>query len=73
MGRAATIDRGAGFQSRDGTWLFKDMGKLDSRNIASHDVSPTTVDWDGDGVPDFLGEAEDGFFYVLKNPRVKSR
>ncbi len=56
-------------ESRDGTWLFKDMGKLDSRNIASHDVSPTTVDWDGDGVPDFLGGAEDGFFYFLKNPR----
>ncbi len=56
-------------ESRDGTWLFKDMGKLDSRNIASHDVSPTTVDWDGDGIPDFLGGAEDGFFYFLKNPR----
>lgn len=58
-------------ESRDGTWLFKDMGKLDSRNIASHDVSPTTVDWDGDGVPDFLGGAEDGFFYFLRNPRSK--
>jgi hypothetical protein len=56
-------------ESRDGTWLFTDIGKLDSRNIASHDVSPTTVDWDGDGIPDFLGGAEDGFFYFLKNPR----
>jgi hypothetical protein len=59
------------FESRDGAWLFKDMGKLDSRNIASHDVSPTTVDWDGDGIPDFLGGAEDGFFYFLRNPRSK--
>ena len=58
-------------ESADGTWLFKDMGKLDSRNIASHDVSPTTVDWDGNGVPDFLGGAEDGFFYFLRNPRSK--
>lgn len=57
--------------SRNGTWLFQDMGKLDSRNIASHDVSPTTVDWDGDGIPDFLGGAEDGFFYFLKNPHGK--
>ena len=56
-------------ESRDGMWRFQDMGQLDSRNIASHDVSPTTVDWDGDGVPDFLGGAEDGFFYFLKNPR----
>lgn len=58
-------------ESRDGTWLFKDLGKLDSRNIASHDVSPTVVDWDGDGIPDFLGGAEDGFFYFLKNPRSR--
>jgi len=58
-------------ESRQGSWVFKDRGKLDSRNIASHDVSPTTVDWDGDGVPDFLGGAEDGFFYFLRNPRAK--
>ena len=58
-------------QSHDGTWAFKDMGKLGSRNIASHDVSPTTVDWNGDGIPDFLGGAEDGFFYFLRNPKAK--
>ena len=58
-------------QSQDGNWFYKDMGKLDSRNIASHDVSPTTVDWNGDGVPDFLGGAEDGFFYFLRNPKSK--
>ena len=58
-------------QSKGGTWSFKDMGKLDSRYIASHDVSPTTVDWNGDGVPDFLGGAEDGFFYFLRNPKSK--
>ncbi len=58
-------------ESRDGTWLFKDMGKLDSRNIASHDVSPSTVDWDDDGIPDFLGGAEDGFFYFLRNARTQ--
>jgi len=58
-------------ESRNGLWIFKDMGQLDSRNIASHDVSPTTVDWDGDGIPDFLGGAEDGFFYFLRNPRSK--
>ncbi|MCI0491536.1 MAG: VCBS repeat-containing protein, partial [Planctomycetes bacterium] len=57
--------------SRDGNWLFKDMGPLDNRDIASHDVSPTAVDWDGDGVPDYLGGAEDGFFYFLRNLRSK--
>ena len=34
-----------------------------------HDVSPTTVDFDGNGIPDFLGGAEDGRFYFLTNPR----
>jgi len=29
------------------------------------------VDFDGDGIPDFLGGAEDGRFYYLKNPRAK--
>jgi hypothetical protein len=34
-------------------------------------VSPTVVDFDGDTVPDFIGGAEDGRFYFLKNPRSK--
>lgn len=54
---------------RDGKWIFRDMGALSSRNIEGHDVSPGTVDFDADGVPDFLGGAEDGRFYYLKNPR----
>ncbi len=54
---------------RDGTWWFRDAGPLASRNIEGHDVSPATVDFDADGVPDFLGGAEDGRFYYLRNPR----
>jgi hypothetical protein len=27
------------------------------------------VDFDGNGIPDFLGGAEDGRFYFMKNPR----
>lgn len=53
---------------RDGTWTFRRAGTLAERNIEGHDVSPATVDFDGDGVPDFLGGAEDGRFYFLKNP-----
>lgn len=56
---------------RDGKWIFRDMGALSSRNIEGHDVSPGTADFDGDGVPDFLGGAEDGHFYFMKNPRTK--
>jgi hypothetical protein len=29
------------------------------------------VDFNGDGIPDFLGGAEDGRFYYLKNPRSR--
>lgn len=56
---------------RNGVWVMKNAGTLASKNIEGHDVSPTTVDFDGDGVPDFLGGAEDGRFYVLRNPRTQ--
>ncbi len=55
---------------RDGTWQFRDAGPLASRNIEGHDVSPAVTDFNGDGVPDFIGGAEDGRFYYLRNPRV---
>lgn len=56
--------------TRDGKWLFKNEGPLAADNIEAHDVSPTTVDWDGNGIPDFVGGGEDGHFYFLKNPRA---
>jgi hypothetical protein len=54
---------------RDGKWFFRDEGPIAGQNIEGHDVSPTVVDFNGDGVPDFLGGAEDGKFYYLRNPR----
>ena len=57
--------------ARDGQFFFRDEGLLVQENIEGHDVSPTTVDFNGDGVPDFLGGAEDGRFYYLRNPRPK--
>lgn len=53
---------------RDGKWLFKDMGLLVKQNIEGHDVSPTVVDFNGDGIPEFIGGAEDGHFYYYENP-----
>lgn len=58
-------------EQRDGKWLFKNVGNLSETNLAGHDTSPTTVDFDGDGVRDLLLGAEDGRFYTLKNPRSK--
>ena len=57
--------------ARDGKWFFKDMGPITPQKIEGHDVSPTVVDFNGDGIPDFLGGAEDGRFYYLKNPRKR--
>lgn len=54
----------------NGLWVFKNAGTLAKRNIEGHDVSPAVSDFDGDGIPDFLGGAEDGRFYVLRNPRA---
>jgi hypothetical protein len=55
----------------DGRWFFKDMGLISPTNIEGHDVSPTVVDFDGNGVPDFLGGAEDGYLYYLRNPSAR--
>ncbi len=57
--------------ARDGSWHFTDEGPLVQENIQGHDVSPTTVDFDGNGIPDFLGGAEDGHLYYLRNPRAR--
>ena len=55
----------------DGKWFFTDMGLLSDANIEGHDVSPTTVDFNDDGIPDFVGGAEDGHLYYLRNPKAK--
>jgi len=54
---------------RQGLFFFRDEGPLAAQDLEGHDVSPTTVDFNGDGIPDYLGGAEDGRFYYLRNPR----
>lgn len=67
----ADLYRGLG---RDGeTWKFEHVGALATRNIEGHDVGPTVVDFNGDGFPDFLGGAEDGRLYYLRNPRAAAK
>lgn len=68
----ADLYRGLGRQA-DGSWRFERSGSLAEQNIEGHDVGPTTVDFDRDGIPDFLGGAEDGRFYYLRNPRSLPR
>lgn len=50
---------------------FKNEGPVDPRKLAGHDTCPTTVDWDGNSVPDLLIGAEDGCFYYMKNPHQR--
>ena len=57
-------------ETRDGKVVLDDQGQLSTRNISGHTSSPTTVDWNRDGVPDLLVGAEDGFLYYMTNPRT---
>jgi hypothetical protein len=58
---------------RNDRYVFQDLGPVDDRILAGHTTSPTTVDWDKNGVPDLLVGAEDGFLYYLKNPRTAGK
>jgi hypothetical protein len=58
---------------KDGRFQFKNMGNLHFKNIEGHDVSPTVVDFDDNGIPDFIGGAEDGYLYYLRNPRAAAK
>lgn len=53
--------------SKKEPFLFRDMGNLGLDTLAGHTTSPTTVDWDKNGIPDLLVGAEDGNLYYLKN------
>jgi predicted neuraminidase len=57
---------------RPGQFVLRDMGPLDSRVLAGHDTSPTTVDFNGDGRPDLLVGAEDGHFYYQRHAAAAS-
>ncbi|XZE52622.1 FG-GAP repeat domain-containing protein [Planctomycetaceae bacterium SH139] len=52
-----------------GYWTLADEGPIVSKNIQGHTTSPCVVDFNGDGIDDFIGGAEDGRFYYLRNLR----
>jgi hypothetical protein len=59
-------------KAEGGRWYFENLGRLASQDIEGHDVAPTTVDFDADGWPEFMGGAEDGRFYWLPHPQSLS-
>lgn len=56
-----------------GVTIFRDMGQLDELKLAGHETSPTSIDLTGDGKPELLIGAEDGFLYYNENPWIKSK
>lgn len=54
---------------QNGAFVFRYEGDLSTVQLGGHSTSPTTVDWNRDGIPDLLLGAEDGFFYYF--PREK--
>ncbi len=51
--------------TENGNTIFKFKGDLMNPRLAGHTTSPTTVDWNKDGIPELLLGAEDGHFYYL--------
>ena len=51
---------------KGGAYVFQYRGDITKVQLEGHTTSPTTTDWDGDGVRDLLVGAEDGFFYIFK-------
>ena len=49
----------------DGITTFRDRGLVDTRELAGHTSSPTTIDLNGDGIRQILIGAEDGYLYLL--------
>ncbi len=49
----------------NGKTTFRFRGDLMKPRLAGHSTSPTTVDWNNDGLPELLLGAEDGHFYYI--------
>jgi len=63
---SANVDFLRNTGTRDGKVVFENTGKPGSQKLAGHTTSPTTVDWNDDGIRDLLIGAEDGFFYYME-------
>jgi hypothetical protein len=54
----------------NGVTVFRDEGLLSEHPLAGHTTQPAVIDLTGDGIPELLIGAEDGFFYYLENPFI---
>lgn len=69
-GKNADFFKGLG-RGMDGKWRFRNEGPMGELQLSGHTTSPTAADFDGDGIPDLVLGAENGFFYRLDNPNKK--
>lgn len=53
-------------RAEGGKWFFAAGKPVAALNISQHDPQPTAVDFDGDGRPELVMGAEDGYFYYLR-------
>jgi len=64
---STSVDIFRNIRTSDGKTQFEKPVRLGTRKLAGHTTSPTTVNWNKDGIRDLLVGAEDGRFYFLKN------
>ena len=61
-------------RSEGGKWYFRQMAPTVAKEpLWSHNPQPAACDFNGDGRPDMLLGAMDGFIYYLRNPRTKAK
>lgn len=53
--------------AKDGKYFFKSIGAVARRQLSTHDPQPGACDFNGDGVPDLVFGAMDGFIYYFRN------
>src|SRR5690606_12221625 len=51
---------------KKGKVIFAHRGNIAEIRLAGHDTSPTSVNWDNEGLTDLLLGAEDGHLYYMK-------
>lgn len=54
-------------------WRFEAKGDVAERRLSTHDPQPAACDFNGDGVPDAILGAIDGFIYYYRNPRSNGK
>jgi hypothetical protein len=57
-------------KAENGKFFFKLEGDLSEHRLAGHTTSPTVADFNADGIPELLCGAEDGYLYLMQNPRT---